>query len=75
MGPRFSIVFFNTIPKLYCDTFSLIPSSELDLKNFFIPEVRILIAAEAKEENTLQHQHGEPNKDLFYQIAQIKAFA
>lgn len=55
VGPRLSIVSFNTIPNLYCDMFPSISLSDLNFKYFLIPEARILIAADAKEENTFQY--------------------
>lgn len=50
VGPKSSIVSFNSIPKLYCKT---------SLSTFFrivelIPEIRILMAAEANAKNTFR---------------------
>lgn len=56
VGPKFNIVSFKTNPKSYCEIFPLAFSLTLDPKNLVIPAVRILIAAEAKEESTLQHK-------------------
>lgn len=56
VGPRLSIVSFKTNPKLYSDVLSSTSSSAFIGRNFLNPEVRILTAAEAKEENTFQNE-------------------
>lgn len=56
VGPKFNIVSFKTNPKSYCEIFPLASLLTLDPMNLVIPAVRILIAAEAKEETTFQHR-------------------
>lgn len=52
VGPKFKRVSFSTNPNLDFDP-SLSPS-KLGLRNFCTLDIRILIAAEANEENTFQ---------------------
>jgi hypothetical protein len=56
VGPRLSIVSFNTNPKLYSDVLSSTSPSAFIGRNFLNPAVRILTVAEAKEENTFQNE-------------------
>lgn len=56
VGPRLSIVSFNTSPKLYSDVLSSTSPSAFIGRNFLSPEARILTAAEAKDENTFQNE-------------------
>lgn len=56
VGPKFNIVSFNTMPNLCCELYSLVSESAFDVFDFIIPDILILIAAEAKEPKTFQNR-------------------